>query len=62
MLSPKEGCRTPLFLCLSKDVGSSGTYWANEHQQTLPSVLVNGKDNNNEALWFDTMRKIHLKK
>ncbi|KAI7896104.1 uncharacterized protein EV154DRAFT_493500 [Mucor mucedo] len=62
MLSPKEGCRTPLFLCLSKDVGDSGTYWANEHQQTLPSVSVNGKDNNNEALWIDTMQKINLKK
>lgn len=62
MLSPKEGSRTPLFLCLAKDLNDSGSYWANEHKQTLPSVLVNGKDDNNEALWTDTMIKITLKK
>lgn len=62
MLSPKEGSRTPLFLCLTNDIGGSGCYWANEHQQTLPGILVDGKANNSEALWTDTMRKIGLKK
>lgn len=62
MLSPKEGCQTPLFLCLSKDSRDSGSYWANGRKQKLPSVLINGKDRNIEALWKDTMEKIGLKK
>ncbi|KAI8095552.1 hypothetical protein BDF21DRAFT_406172 [Thamnidium elegans] len=62
MLSPKEGSRTPLFLCLSKDSRDSGSYWANGRKQKLPIVLINGKDRNIEALWKDTMAKIGLKK
>lgn len=63
MLSAKEGSQTPLYLCLAKDLkNESGTYWANERKQTLPSIFINGKENDIEALWLDTMIKIGLKK
>lgn len=62
MLTPKEGSRTPLFLCLAKDLKDSGSYWANERKQKLPTVTINGKERNIDALWKDTMTKIRLKK
>ncbi|KAI8639882.1 hypothetical protein BD408DRAFT_420695 [Parasitella parasitica] len=60
MLTPKEGSLTPLRLCLKADVGESGTYWANERSQTVPDVLINGKANNVDALWKDTLSKCGL--
>lgn len=63
MLTPKEGSQTPLYLCLTQELKSNtGTYWANERQQTLPSVFVNKKENDVEALWIDTMMKLKLKR
>lgn len=57
MLTPKEGSQTPLQLCLQKDVGESGTYWANGRAQTVPDVNINGKKNDIDALWKDTLSK-----
>ncbi|RCI01843.1 Retinol dehydrogenase 13 [Rhizopus stolonifer] len=62
MLSPKEGSQTPLYLCLTKDVGDTGTYWANKRPQALPSVWINGKKNDIETLWNDTLKKCGLEK
>jgi hypothetical protein len=61
MLTPEEGSRTPLYLCLAKDVGPSGSFWANERVQTVPSVCINGKKDDIETLWKDTMNKCGLK-
>lgn len=61
MLSPKEGSQTPLYLSLTKGLKDSGSYWANERKQKLPSINVNGK-NDIEELWLDTMDKIEIKK
>lgn len=57
MLTPKEGSLTPLQLCLRKDVSDSGTYWANGRMQTVPDMMVNGKKNDIDALWKDTLSK-----
>ncbi|KAK4514560.1 uncharacterized protein ATC70_002158 [Mucor velutinosus] len=57
MLTPKEGSLTPLQLCLREDLGDSGTYWANGRLQTVPDVLINGKKDNIDALWKDTLSK-----
>lgn len=62
MYSPKEGSQTPLFLSLNKHMNDSGSYWANERKQRLPIMTVDGKHNNIEALWLDTIAKIQLKK
>lgn len=62
MYSPKEGSQTPLFLSLNKHLNNSGSYWANERKQKLPTMTVNGKEDNIEALWLDTMTKIDFKK
>ncbi|CAO0797561.1 unnamed protein product [Mucor circinelloides] len=57
MLTPREGSLTPLLLCLKRDVGDSGAFWANGRKQTVPDVVVNGKKNDIEALWKDTLSK-----
>lgn len=57
MLSPKEGSKTPLYLCLTKELGQSGTYWANERAQNIPRVSINGKEGDVKSLWSDTLTK-----
>lgn len=60
MLTPEEGSETPLYLCLSQDIGPSGSFCANQRIQTVPDICINGKENNIEALWNDTMIKCGL--
>jgi hypothetical protein len=61
MLTPKEGSQTPLYLSLTEDVGPSGSFWANQRIQTVPSACINGKEDDIETLWNDTMIKCGLK-
>jgi hypothetical protein len=67
MLSPKEGSLTPLYLCLtdatrlSTDEGMGGSvYWANQKPQLLPAIMVNGKLDNLDELWQDTIMKCKM--
>lgn len=62
MYSPKEGSQTPLFLSLNKNINDSGSYWANERKQKLPTMTVDGKQNNIKTLWLDTLAKMQLNK
>ncbi|KAI8372338.1 hypothetical protein EDC96DRAFT_500741 [Choanephora cucurbitarum] len=58
MFTPKEGSQTPLYLCLTKEPGVSGTYWANMRPQALPCYLINGKKENTKALWHSVFHAL----
>ncbi|KAI8882439.1 NAD(P)-binding protein [Backusella circina FSU 941] len=67
MLTPKEGSLTPLYLCLtdatrlSTDEGMGGSvYWANQKPQLLPAIMINGKLDNMDELWKDTLTKCKI--
>ncbi|KAI7867440.1 hypothetical protein BDF14DRAFT_1881829 [Spinellus fusiger] len=58
MLSPKEGSRTPLFLCLQRPQ-QSGYYWSEEAIQKMPKIKIKGRSLKEEEafkeVWSHTM-------
>ncbi|CAO3695571.1 unnamed protein product [Rhizopus stolonifer] len=60
MLTPKEGSRTPLHLCLCEYIENRSSYWADKRPQTLMPVYVDNKLNDIRQLWEDTLTKVRI--
>lgn len=60
MLTPKEGSKTPLHLCLCEYLENGSSYWADNRPQTLMPVYVDNKLNDIRQLWEDTLIKVRI--